>query len=52
MRISVMGRGGGVGGYFGARLAQAGCELGLTARGRQLEALHTRSLRVESPLGC
>ena len=52
MRISVMGRGGGGVGYFGARLAQAGCELGFVARRRQLKALHTRGLRVESPLGC
>ena len=52
MRISGMGRGVGGVGYFGARLAQAGCELGFVARRRQLKALHTRSLRVESPLGC
>ena len=52
MRISVMGRGGGVGGYFGARLARAGCELGFVARRRQLKALHTPGLRVESPPGC
>ena len=52
MRISVMGRGGGGVGYFGARLARADCEPGLTARGRKLKALHTRGLRVESPPGC
>jgi 2-dehydropantoate 2-reductase len=42
---------GAVGGYFGARLAQAGHEVAFVARGRQLEALQARGLRVESPLG-
>jgi len=42
---------GAVGGYFGARLAQAGHEVAFVARGQQLEALRTRGLRVESPLG-
>jgi len=50
MRIAVMGTGG-VGGYFGARLARAGHDVAFVARGRQLEALRTRGLRVESPLG-
>lgn len=50
MRIAVMGTGG-VGGYFGARLAQAGHEVAFVARGRQLEALRAHGLRVESPRG-
>jgi 2-dehydropantoate 2-reductase len=50
MRIAVMATGA-VGGYFGARLAQAGHEVAFVARGRQLEALRARGLRVESPLG-
>jgi 2-dehydropantoate 2-reductase len=50
MRIAVMAAGA-VGGYFGARLAQGGHEVAFVARGRQLEALRTRGLRVESPLG-
>ena len=50
MRIAVMGTGG-VGGYFGARLAQAGHEVAFVARGRHLEALRAHGLRVESPLG-
>jgi 2-dehydropantoate 2-reductase len=50
MRIAVMGSGG-VGGYFGARLARAGHEVAFVARGRQLEALRASGLRVESPLG-
>ena len=50
MRITVFGSGG-VGGYFGARLAQAGCDVGFVARGPHLHALTTQGLRIESPLG-
>lgn len=50
MRIAVMGTGG-VGGYFGARLAKAGCDVIFVARGRQLAALRSSGLRIESPLG-
>jgi 2-dehydropantoate 2-reductase len=50
MRIAVMGTGG-VGGYFGARLAQGGHDVAFVARGRHLEALRTHGLRVRSPLG-
>ncbi|MFD2415073.1 ketopantoate reductase family protein [Amycolatopsis pigmentata] len=50
MRIAVMGTGG-IGGYFGARLAHAGHEVAFVARGAHLEALRTSGLRVESPLG-
>jgi 2-dehydropantoate 2-reductase len=50
MRITIMGSGG-VGGYFGARLAQAGCDVTFVARGAQLAALRVRGLRVLSPLG-
>ncbi|HEY0811981.1 MAG TPA: ketopantoate reductase family protein [Pseudonocardia sp.] len=50
MRIAVMGTGG-VGGYFGAKLATAGCDVAFVARGRHLEALRAGGLRVESPLG-
>jgi 2-dehydropantoate 2-reductase len=50
MRITVMGTGG-VGGYFGARLAQAGHEVVFVARGAHLEALRASGLKVESPLG-
>lgn len=50
MRIAVMGTGG-VGGYFGARLAQGGHDVAFVARGRHLQALRTGGLRVESPLG-
>ena len=48
MKIAVMGAGG-VGGYFGARLAQAGHEVSFVARGRHLEALASRGLTLKSP---
>lgn len=47
MRIAIVGAGG-VGGYFGGRLAQAGIDTVFIARGATLEALRTRGLRVES----
>ena len=50
MRITIIGAGG-VGGYFGARLARAGCDVGFVARGAHLAALRERGLRVESQLG-
>jgi 2-dehydropantoate 2-reductase len=50
MRIAVMGAGG-VGGYFGARLAAGGHEVAFIARGEQLKALRDNGLRVQSPLG-
>ena len=50
MKIAVMGSGG-VGGYYGARLAEAGHEVGFVARGAHLAAIRKEGLRVESPLG-
>ena len=50
MRIAVIGVGG-VGGYFGGRLAQAGHDVTFIARSATLEALRARGLRVESILG-
>jgi 2-dehydropantoate 2-reductase len=50
MRIAIMGSGG-VGGYFGGRLAAAGADVTFIARGAHLEALKTRGLRIHSPLG-
>ncbi len=50
MRIAVMGTGG-VGGYFGARLALGGCDVSFIARGRHLDAIRGHGLKVESPLG-
>jgi 2-dehydropantoate 2-reductase len=50
MRIVVFGAGG-VGGYFGARLAAAGNDVAFVARGRHLEAMRSRGLKVHSALG-
>lgn len=50
MRIAVFGAGG-IGGYFGARLAQAGNEVVLIARGPHLTAIQEHGLFVESPTG-
>ena len=50
MRIAVMGAGG-VGGYFGARLAQSGHDVAFVARGRHLAAMRERGLEVRSALG-
>ncbi len=47
MRVAVFGAGG-VGGYFGGRLAQVGEEVIFIARGAHLQALQTEGLRVES----
>jgi len=50
MKIAVMGTGG-VGGYFGARLAAAGEAVAFLARGAHLEAMRRSGLRVLSRLG-
>lgn len=50
MKIAVMGAGG-VGGYFGGRLAQAGHDVSFVARGKHLEAMKSRGLTLKSPLG-
>jgi 2-dehydropantoate 2-reductase len=50
MRIAVMGSGG-IGGYVGARLAEAGEDVVFIARGKHLEAMRASGLRVKSPFG-
>src|SRR5205085_11922319 len=50
MRIAIVGSGG-VGGYFGGRLAAAGEDVVFIARGAHLAALRTHGLRIESPGG-
>src|SRR5262245_21831054 len=50
MRIAVFGTGG-VGGYFGGRLAAAGSDVWFIARGAHLEAMRERGLCIRSPLG-
>jgi len=50
MKVTVVGAGG-VGGYFGGRLAQAGVHVAFLARGQHLEALRADGLRVRSVNG-
>lgn len=50
MRIVVMGAGG-VGGYFGAHLAQAGYDVAFVARGAHLDAMQRGGLRLEGIRG-
>lgn len=50
MKIAVFGTGG-VGGYFGGRLALVGEEVAFIARGEHLAALRAHGLRVDSPKG-
>lgn len=50
MKIVIAGAGA-IGGYIGARLAQAGADVTLFARGPHLQAMRERGLRVEGPDG-
>ena len=50
MKIAIMGSGG-VGGYFGALLAQSGNDVTFIARGAHLEAMRMNGLRVKSNTG-
>lgn len=50
MKIAIIGSGG-VGGYFGARLAQADNEVHFVARGAHLDAMKKNGLKVLSALG-
>jgi len=50
MRIAVFGVGG-IGGYLGGRLAQAGEEVAVIARGEHLKAIREHGLRVDSIKG-
>jgi 2-dehydropantoate 2-reductase len=50
MRIAIFGAGG-VGAYFGARLAEVGNEVSIVARGAHLDAIRANGLRVDSVLG-
>jgi len=50
MRIAVMGAGG-VGGYFGGRLAEAGHEVAFIARGKHLDAISANGLTLRTPAG-
>jgi 2-dehydropantoate 2-reductase len=50
MKIAVIGSGG-VGGYFGARLAASGQDVTFIARGAHLEAMQKKGLKILSALG-
>ncbi len=50
VRFGVVGAGA-VGGYYAARLAHAGFDVSLVARGAHLEAIRARGLWIWSPLG-
>lgn len=50
LKIAIQGAGG-VGGYFGGRLAQSGAEVTFLCRGAHLAAIRERGLRVESVAG-
>jgi 2-dehydropantoate 2-reductase len=47
VKIAVIGAGG-VGGYFGAKLAHGGCDVVFLVRGRTLETLQREGIRVDS----
>ena len=46
MKVGIYGAGA-IGGWIGARLAQAGCEVSMLARGATLEALQMHGLRLD-----
>ncbi|MEC8164993.1 MAG: 2-dehydropantoate 2-reductase [Pseudomonadota bacterium] len=50
MKFAILGAGA-VGGYFGARLAEAGEDVSFIARGAHLEAIRSTGLRIESENG-
>jgi 2-dehydropantoate 2-reductase len=49
MRFAILGSGA-VGGYYGAKLAQAGHEVTFIARGAHLAAIRERGLQIKSPM--
>ena len=50
MRIAVMGAGG-IGGYYGGKLAQSGHSVDLITRGEHLRAIQANGLRLAGPAG-
>lgn len=50
MKIAIIGTGG-VGGYFGGKLAQSGHEVTFLARGEHLKAIQEKGLKIKSILG-
>ncbi len=47
MKVAIYGAGA-IGGWMGVKLAQAGCEVSVVARGATLEALQLHGLRLEA----
>ena len=47
MKIAVMGSGG-VGGFYGGRLANTGCDVSFVARGAHLAAMREHGLTIEN----
>ena len=50
MRFVIMGTGG-IGGFFGARLAESGEDVWFVARGKHLDAMRRHGLKVKSTVG-
>ena len=50
MKIAIIGTGG-VGGYFGAKLVQAGYDVTFVARGEHLKSIQNNGLTIKSFLG-
>jgi 2-dehydropantoate 2-reductase len=50
MKFAILGSGA-VGGYYGAKLVQAGHDVTFIARGKHLEAIRARGLEIKSPQG-
>lgn len=50
MKIAIIGSGG-VGGYFGAKMAKSGYDVTFLARGEHLKAIHSHGITVKSILG-
>ena len=48
MKFAILGSGG-VGGYYGARLARAGHDVTFIARGAHLQAIREHGLQIRSP---
>ena len=50
MKILILGSGG-VGGYFGAKLAISGADVSFVARGKHFHSISKKGLRLQSSLG-
>src|SRR4029450_9896684 len=48
MKVAILGSGA-VGGYYGAKLANAGHDVTFVARGAHLDAIRARGLEIRSP---